>query len=118
MKRIRKAEVAEFDKFKKFNHPTNSAQVETSSDTKRLECFVKKLNGESKNVFADENWVNIMGTTVYVNGKFIYGKGTGDFDKLKLDVDGKDRMKIDKDEAKKACVVQLLKLIRNKIELE
>ncbi len=91
VKRIRLAELA-----------LREATSETQEDIKKRN-FVNQLSRESAQVFGDKKWVDVI--------------GTDDYNILKLHQNGKsDTMQIDNDERKKACVVQLLRLIRNKIQ--
>ncbi len=92
--RSRKAEIAR----------RNGKEVETPKrvEDRELDDFVTMLSQESTKVFGNSTWVDILGTCV--------------FDILKCNEKGEDTMHIDKDTLKKACVVQLLKLIRHKIE--
>ncbi len=115
---IRNAESAEKSK----SNNTKPGEVKTQKENE-LEKFVKQLDSESYKIFGDKKWVDIMGTTVLKNGKLKWKEGTGDFDILKCNdkYNAKtkkynDTMNIDGKESKKASVVELLRLIRNKAE--
>ncbi len=101
--RIRIAELAASEaKSKKRKHVNSSDKIESKEDIKKRD-FVNQLSGQSKQVFGDTKWVDVI--------------GTDDYNTLKLHENGKgDTMQIDNDEPKKSCVVQLLRLIRNKIQ--
>ncbi len=86
---------------KKTNPVGPNEHLQTQDDIK-LVNFVNQLSGESQKPFCAKTWVDLMRTQV--------------FDILKRNEYNVDIIKIDNDETKRRCVIQLLRLIRNKMK--